>query len=398
MLNLVSRITIEQQPTADYDYRKDVYSFDFVHNIELVTTWENLSDTCEITVPQKVQFIDQWGNAFSWQGKNLGGGANTAPIIMRGDKVKVELGYSYLDPVRNVRVTELNTEFDGWVDSVKSKKPLTIYCVDNMWKLTQVQAPNKTWTGYTVQGVIKELLKGTGFTLKETLNGKPIETKVNPPIYTQNQTVAQVLDMIQKNYQLECYFKGSVLYAAAFRYWPENVRERVFKFQENVIADDLVFRRVDDVVLGIQAYSFGRFASGTTKDGRAKTKLRRYECFAIYKNKELQILDAKPAGWEGELRTLNLQADSLEELKKLVKANAFKLIYTGLEGTFTTFGLPTMTHGDNVRFIDRIMPDRDGIYKVKKVVKTFGMNGYRQVVSVDMRVDTLDAKTINEGL
>jgi hypothetical protein len=44
------------------------------------------------------------------------------------------------------------------------------------------------------------------------------------------------------------------------------------------------------------------------------------------------------------------------------------------------------------------MPDRNGTYKVRKVVKTFGVGGYRQAVTLDMRVDTLDSKTISEGL
>ena len=398
MLKLVSRITIQQQPTVDYPQRSDTYSFDFVHNVEIVTSWENLSDTCEIIVPQKVYFRKSDGSLFSWQGKNIGGGETTAPVILRGDKITVELGYNYYDEAKKMRVTELNVEFEGWVSGVRSKKPMTIYAVDNMYKLTQVQAPNKTWTGYTVQGVIKEMLQGTGFTLKETMNSKPITTKVKPDIYTQNQTVAEVLEMIQRNYKLECFFRGNILYAAAFRYWPEDVRTRLFRFQYNVIADNLDFVRTDDVILGIQAYSFGKFQNGTTKDNRPKTKLKRYECFAIYNRGVLNIYDAKPQGWEGELRTMNLPAESLDELKKLVRANAYKLIYTGLQGNFTTFGLPSLTHGDNAQLIDEVMPDRNGTYKVRKVVKTFGVGGYRQAVTLDMRVDTLDAKTISEGL
>ena len=172
MLNLVSEITFTQQPTADYPSRSQSYTFDFVNDVQIVTSWENLSDTAEITMPQKVAFVDKFGNKFSWLGKNIGGGVDSAPVIMRGDKVSIKLGYYYYNPAKKKRVTEMNEVFAGYVSQVQSKKPMTISCVDNMWKLSQIDAPNKTWTGYTVQQVVAELIKGTGFTLKQTISGE----------------------------------------------------------------------------------------------------------------------------------------------------------------------------------------------------------------------------------
>lgn len=398
MLNLVSEITVEQQGNKRYPDRKQVYTFDFVHSFDMISTWENLTDTAQIVVPQKVYFAQPDGQYVSWQGKNIGGSQLSPPVIMRGDKVTVSLGYEYYDINKRARVTEMNVEFKGWVSKVQSKKPMTIHLADNMYKLQQIQAPTKVWKGYTVQGVIREMLQGTGFTLKDMISGGPVETTVNPPIVTQNQTVAQALEMITEHYKLECFFRGDTLYAAAFRYWPGEAKEHVFRFQQNIIEDDLNYVRVDDVVLGVQAYSFGKLEAGVRKDGKPKTSLKRYECFGLYERGELKILDAKPAGWEGELRTLNLPAESLSELKQLVEKNVWKLIYNGFEGSFTTFGLPSVDHGDNVILQDPILPDRNGTYKVKKVAKKFGVDGYRQTVTVDLRVDTLTEAQINAGI
>lgn len=402
MLNLKSLIKITQQGNRLYPNRSDTFTFDFVNSVNIVSTWENLSDTAEIVMPQKCYVQGKNGTPYSFIGKNLGGNQSTAPIIMRGDKIEISLGYNYFDASQGVnkRVTEMNKVFSGYISEVKSKKPVTIKCMDNMWKLSQIPCINRVWTGYSVQEVVEELLKGTGFTLKNTINGEKLSTKVNPPIQTQNQTIAQALEMIQRNYRFETFFKGDVLYTGAFRYWTDDVKEHVFRFQDNIITDNLEYVRTDDVVLGIQAQNYEQVTvnTGTRKDGKPKTKTKRLSCFGVWQFGDVQIYDTKPAGWEGEQRTLNLPAKTLDELKNLVKKNAYKLIYQGFKGEFTTFGLPYVRHGDNIILRDTILPDRNGTYKAKKNTISFGMNGFRQTIEIDMRVDTLSKDVIDSGI
>ena len=81
-----------------------------------------------------------------------------------------------------------------------------------------------------------------------------------------------------------------------------------------------------------------------------------------------------------------------------MQKNAYKLIYEGLQGSFVVFGLPYVRHGDNIILRDAVLPDRNGTYKCKKNVLRFGMNGFRQELSVDMRIDTLTEKQINAGI
>ena len=108
MLNLVCNIEIEQQPTKDYPNRGKKFTFDFVTEVEINSTWANLSDTGKIIVPQKLYFKDANGELYSWDGKNIGGGYNTDPIILRGDKIIIDLGYFYFDVEVNSYTTKTN--------------------------------------------------------------------------------------------------------------------------------------------------------------------------------------------------------------------------------------------------------------------------------------------------
>lgn len=398
MLVLKSKIRITQQPSTVWPDRNKYYDFNFLTSCEIVSTWQNLSDTCTLTVPQKVQFVDDFGQTFDWMGKKIGGGGdNTAPLIFRGDKLTIYLGYNYYDTSKSQRVTEFNMVFDGWVNEVESKAPITIKAVDNMWKLTQVQAPNKTWTGKTLQEIIKELLNGTGFKLKETVSGSPVATKVGDFV-TQNQTVAEVLEFMRKEYHIESFFRGTTLYSAAFRYWPEDVKDHVFRFQENIIDSELKYQRIDDVIMGVECHSVEKFSSGTRKDGQPKKGVKRLNVFALYERGKLKFYDEKPAGFQGEIRTLNLFAASKEELKTMAEKNVYRLIYTGFKGNFTTFGLPYVRHGDNIVLRNEILPDQDGTYKAKANTITFDQAGFFQKIEIDLRVDGFSTSEVNTGL
>ena len=115
MLNLKSFIKITQQGNKIYPNRSDTFTFDFVNSVEVVSTWENLADTAEIVMPQKCYVLDKNGKQYSWLGKNIGGKQDTSPIIMRGDKIEISLGYNYFDVTQGVnkRVTEMNLVFSG---------------------------------------------------------------------------------------------------------------------------------------------------------------------------------------------------------------------------------------------------------------------------------------------
>jgi hypothetical protein len=159
MLRLLSEITITQQPSTDYPSRNKVFILNFCNDIEINSTWQNLTDTCKIIIPKKVLVVDDKGNKVNWFGQNTIGSNATPPLILRGDKILVKLGYNYSTPT-NPEVIELNTEFDGYVSEVNPKMPITLMCEDKMWILKQIKVPNKVYSNliYSVQDMIQEML------------------------------------------------------------------------------------------------------------------------------------------------------------------------------------------------------------------------------------------------
>src|ERR1700753_2028562 len=95
MLNLISKTTIVQQPNADFPNRKKSFIFDFVNSAEVISSWQNLTDTAKLTFPKNIYFKDETGKNFTWQGKNIVESSSTAPLVMRGDKITIEWGYYY---------------------------------------------------------------------------------------------------------------------------------------------------------------------------------------------------------------------------------------------------------------------------------------------------------------
>ena len=61
--------------------------------------------------------------------------------------------------------------------------------------------------------------------------------------------------------------------------------------------------------------------------------------------------------------------------------------YTGLRGSFTTFGIPFVRQGDNIQIQDPILPERNGFYKVKEVDYSGGIEGLRQEIHLDFKLN-----------
>ena len=91
-----------------------------------------------------------------------------------------------------------------------------------------------------------------------------------------------------------------------------------------------------------------------------------------------------PPNTGGERMTLPFPgATSIAQLEALGLAELKKFYYTGFKGKFTTFGLPFVRMGDNVKLVDNILPERNGMYKVKAVEYSGGINGLRQIIELD---------------
>lgn len=385
MYQPVSRITITQRKTDAFPSRNKVFTFNFLTEVEIDSSWKNLTDTAKITFPKNVYFKDESGQLFSWLGKSVIGNNNLSvpPILLRGDKITIELGYFYQQEDKTYTKV-LNPIFSGFISKVTNKIPITIEAEDNMYLLKQVTCPNKVYKDtVTVQEIIQDLLSTSPDTSSLKVVGGAgtsanIKTSVGSFRVGDNETIAQVLERIRKDYKIESYFKGDDLRCSGIVYYPEDSKTaRTFDFQGNIPenSDQLEYRRLDDIKLGVKAYSVLKEELTTTNSkGQKRTK-----------NKRLETFVGIPGG---EVRTLYFwDVKDIDTLKKLALERLPRFYYEGYRGKFLTFGLPTVEHGNIAIMKDAILPERQGEYLIKGVKTTSGMSGFRQEIELDVRVD-----------
>jgi hypothetical protein len=286
-------------------------------------------------------------------------------------------------------VLEKNTLYRGFIATVNARIPIELSLEDNMWKLKQLAAPNKVFPAksYNLEKILDELLKGTGFKVNVLTNTSFGDFR------TQNETVAEVLARIRKDYHFNSYFRGDELRCGSLVYIEDEAVTNTFSFQQNIIEDDLEYMRKDDIQLSATAYSINRFEKGgLTKNGHKKTGSERLTVWVAYRNGKL-ISEVKkkdqefPVTERGESRTLYFwNVKDAKDLIDLAANELKKYYYTGLKGKFTTFGLPYVKQGDNVKLLDRILPERNGTYKVKSVEYSGGTGGLRQVIELDFKI------------
>ena len=96
ILRLISNITISQLTKWNGQDRSEKFTMNFVNEVEIESTWANQTDTAKITLPKNVYFVNSQGKKVTWSDKNIISGT-TSPILMRGDKIDISLGYIYTD-------------------------------------------------------------------------------------------------------------------------------------------------------------------------------------------------------------------------------------------------------------------------------------------------------------
>jgi len=379
-------IIISQQPTESYPKRSDTFILDFVNDLEISSSWKNLTDTAKFIIPKNIIFKTKDGKSYdlSGKGKNITAG-DQPPFILRGDRISIEAGYWYYDAEGNEQRPPTTTIFNGFISKVKIKIPIEIECEDNMWILKQTTAPNKVFKG-TIEDMVTELIAPLGFSLVKHPQG----ITTNAGIFrTQDETIGEVLDRLRKDLRIESWFRGNALHCSSIVYFPNEIAEpqQVFEFQSNIIDDSLDYSRIDDITLGATAISVNKDeASGTNSDGKSKTKSKRLEVFVGKKG--------------GEVRTLYFfDVKTEKELKQMGEDRLRRYFYEGYRGSFTTFGEPFVKHGDIIKLRDKVLPEREGAYFVKSVKRKFGVSdGYRQEIEIDIRADVFNQSEIDQGL
>lgn len=399
-VTIIQKTQIAGQPPRD-----KMLKFDFAHSITCTDSWRDFTNQGSLTLPKNLYIKDGNNKPKSIYGTNIniGGFSNVSPLIMRGDRVIFDYGYRYF---RNGKEIYEGTNddkagthlFDGWISQVISKKPIEFKCEDNFWKLKQTPCPIHTFKPTdSLETIVKFLLRiyNTGKPLNEQFTFRPLTVTTFGEFRVGNETIAEVLGRLRKTYHFESYFRGNELRTGVVVYLESEAKTFNFTFQQNIIQDELEYRRKDDIVLSILASNKIEEQTGkTTKSGLPKTKCTRLEVLCTIQNGSstpTYFVKKKdedyPPNTGGERMTLQYPgAKNLAELKALASAELKKYYYTGFKGKFTTFGIPFCKSGDNVRISDPILPERNGVYKVKSVEYSAGMDGIRQTIQLDYKI------------
>ncbi len=345
MLRLYSKITFTSKTTGN-----DIV-FDFVNNIELESSYENLTDTAKIILPRKLNF----------DGKPIVVGVNS--LFKRGDKVKIELGY----------FPNLRTVFNGYVTKLSTNSPLVIECDDSMFILKQTIVTYPKKYSLVTQGKSGRHLKhakkiSAKITLKELLDNiipNEVEYKclldVNIGSFrASNASVAKVLETLKSDYGFYSYFVDGVL-NVGLASDASDTKTVGFEFEENIIDDtSLEYQRKEDIRLKVKAISIN------SSDNKRIT---------------VDVGDD-----DGVQKTVYTQNTTEADLLKFANLKLDALKYEGYKGKFETFGEPFVRHGDNAKLTSKKYPEKNGTYSIISVNRSFGMDGYRQIIELGIRV------------
>ena len=297
-----------------------------VISTEISSSYDQLTDTCTIEFPRRV----------SWQGKDLASGDN--PLIRRGDAVEIELGYD--DNNKSV--------FKGYVRQIKTNSPVEVVCEDEAYKLKQ-GAITKSYKDVDLKTLLQDTLGDIPFMAPDIRLG---------PFRVSKATPAKVLQYLKEKYFLKSFFRDGVLYVG-LAVWPELQRKATVRFDLHVVENNLEYQKSEDIKIKLKLINM-------TKDN---------------KKEEYEFGDP-----DGEQRTMHYYDLSSKEINKIGAEQVERLKYEGYRGTVTIFGEPQFRHGDIVEFIDPFYPERDGSYIIKQVSTSFGLDGYRQVLTPDIKV------------
>jgi len=431
-------ITLQQYPTDDYPNRNDLLLIPHIVSFEGSSSWENLTSTFKLTLSRKSFFISMInGKKYKIFGdygtdSNISGNVGEVtpvnpPIIMRGDVLTVQAGYQtilngsdgksvtyltgYKDPTGLYdTVPDL---FKGYVSNVDTGSPFVVNCEDAMWLMKQVPSPitSTRWTNKNIQEIVQTILDeaqalphikkyNTKFTVsKESLTDLVFNVG---NFMTKGESLAEVMERMKQQYRVDSYFRGNELRIGITHYLTKDNKEHTLTFQKNIVDSAVTYKRKDDVIMSAIVQSHYDEITGKTNSEGQAVSVRRNTEILIYvdpKTRQFTYKEKKKGEPYFKANTLdvsgeriNLQLFVLEtDPKKLFeygKKMLEKTYYDGLRGTITTFGIPYIKHGDDVKLVDPLIPERNGTYKVRSVQYSFSTDGgIRQQIGLDYRSD-----------
>ncbi len=145
-------------------------------SLNVVSSWEMLTDTAEIVVPRKSDVIDS---------------NRVNELLKSGDPVIIRMGYD----------GELFTEFSGYIENVSTGSPVVISCEDEMFQLKR-KTVSVSKERCTLKQLLQEIAKGYEVDCEDTQLGN---------VRYSNMAVSAILEDLKEKTGLCSFFRGKTL-------------------------------------------------------------------------------------------------------------------------------------------------------------------------------------------
>lgn len=301
------------------------WTFNFVSAVEITRDTEKLTTEAKISIPKKIK----------WDG-------DPEIPVKRGDAVKIWLGYN----------NDLQLAFVGYVRDVGFKAPIEITCEDEMFSLKQLPALKKAYRSVSLE----TLLNDQGINTKINIMG---EQSLGAYRVTADTVAALLANLSQQGIRSFFRYENGepVLYCGVI-FERDSTPSQVFKTGLNIISDqNLKQQKAENMRLNLTAISL------------------------LPDNKKIKI---EVGDNDGERRTIHSYNKSESELKAWAEQELKRFKRDGLTGSFTTFGYKLVDTLDAVGIV--IDGTQMGVYQVKKNIIKFGDSGFRQEITLGIRL------------
>ena len=297
-----------------------------ISEVEIETSWKMICSTAQVVLPRNIKDFNQ-NKVKDW--------------FKRGDKVEIYLCYG-LDE-------DLILEFSGYITQVSADYPITIKLEDEMWRLKQIPVNFSSKN---------EKLKSF---VQKYVTDYPILIDAEVPlgaVNIKNKTLGEVFKKFQEDLSLYSFIRNGKLVVAK-PYSDVTDKIPVFDLERNCVSNDLNYLSKEERTVKVVAESVQNFA-------KTKKKLK------------FELGDPDPK------TTINktLSVTTLNDLQAEVRRIYDLYKKEGFDGSFTTFGIPSVQHGQKVKITSSLYNDREGIYYIDSIKKKFSRDGYRQEIEL----------------
>lgn len=405
-----------------------------VQNIEIHESYKKLIGTAKIIFPKGTVFKSTIVGNGTVEGKDaslittevmqdgvLIEKRNTQSVIDEttfkiGQRVNIKLGYNGV----------LKNMFDGYITAYNSDSIFELQCENMAYKLKLKQAPKfeTPVAGTKVNDVCGEkygLLKDTGFELHSET--KKFDIQIGKVKITDNFTVADVLNDWSK-FKVYCFLKyeedsSAMPKIAIGRPYSSFKSDPTFpgdgkssapykiQFDYHVAGSSLKILKTDPKFLAVTGKALG----SNEKFFEVTVRLNPEYDPDTPGSKEFQVVNATQISKKTHKITGNTTATGADTKTKVdlstytvvpymstkMNINSDQLVeetiayfkqynLNGITGDLTLFGDFGLTTAVQVELIDYRNPSKNGVYLVDEVTTTFGVNGYRQKITIPYKI------------